>query len=80
MSTYAYQEAMLRSTYESMKNIREDRLRKALKECLEIMRYYHKTPYQGESDHLDTCDAPEICGHCKAVKMAMEALTDSCKG
>ena len=48
----------------------QDSLVKALLGCLEIMSYYHKT----ERGHLDSCEIPENCGHCKAVRVARAAI------
>lgn len=49
---------------------RMDDLIKALRECLFIMSYYHKS----EPGHLDSCEMPENCGHCLAVGAAQRAI------
>jgi hypothetical protein len=42
----------------------------ALRRCLWIMSYYHKS----ERGHLDSCECPECCGHCIAVNRANAVL------
>ena len=45
----------------------------AIEGLLKIMAYYHKD-YSHEG-HLDVCESPEFCGHCKASKAARETLS-----
>ena len=45
-------------------------LLEAARECLNIMQYYHKS-IEG---HLDSCENPECCGHCKAANATRAAI------
>ena len=42
----------------------------AINQLLTIMAYYHKSV----PGHEDSCENPENCGHCLAVKFAMQAI------
>ena len=53
---------------------REEKLEKALKECLWIMSYYHKADLPENKNDLGVCECPECCGHCIAVKNAYSVL------
>ena len=46
----------------------------ALRDCLDIMAYYHKAATPENAGHLDVCDYPECCGHCKTVLKAKAAI------
>lgn len=42
----------------------------ALEACKHIMSYYHKS----EQGHLDSCENPDCCGHCQAIKLTNAAI------